>query len=230
MKKQLPDKIIAIKNSDKDSWTENWYPGRNLLNIPHAFRGIFIGVPGSGKSTCIKNITIRAKPKFKEIILYHLDDNSTEWDDIKVKKIKELPLPTSFDNKTKKLLIFEDLNLSSLKKEDKEKLNRLLGYTSSHCNLSIVITTQSCFDLSPSLRRMCNLYVVFRSIDVNSLIILASRCGLKSKHMLYIMSKLLPQPYDFLMIDCQKESPAPYRINGFTPITISELDELIREL
>lgn len=226
----LPDVLIPIKNSDKDEWSESWYKGRNLLNIPQAWRGVFIGAPGAGKSTAIKNIIVRTKPEFQQIILYHLDDNSSEWDDIVVKKIKEIPDPTSFNNKEKKLLILEDINLSNMAKNDKNKLNRLMGYCSSHCNMSIAITTQNAFDLSPSIRRMCNLFVIFRQIDINALITLASRCGLKSKHMLFIMSKLIRQPYDSFWIECIRDSPAPYRINGFQKVTVEQLDAAIENV
>lgn len=144
--------------------------------------------------------------------------------------IKEIPEPTSFDRKKKRLLILEDLNLADLSKSDKNKLNRLFGYTSSHCNLSIAITCQNAYDLSPSIRRMCSLFVIFKQPDLNSLIILASRTGLKSKHMLYIMSRLLNQCHDSLWIDTSRNSPAPYRINGYDKITLEQLDEVIKSL
>ena len=231
-KKKLPDRILPIPCSDKEGWTETWLKpsNRNLLNIPHPWRGVFTGPPSSGKSTAIKNIIVRSKPKFAEIIVCHLDDKSSEWEDCNPTMIKELPEPTSFDRKKKKLLILEDLNLADMSKTDKAKLNRLFGYASSHCNLSIAITCQNSFDLSPSIRRMANLYIVFKQPDLNSLITLASRTGLKSKHMLYIMSRLLKQPHDSLWIDLGKNSPSPYRINGYDSITLPELDTAIKEL
>ena len=35
---KLPNKIIPIPCADKDTWTEKWYPNRNLLNFPHSWR------------------------------------------------------------------------------------------------------------------------------------------------------------------------------------------------
>jgi hypothetical protein len=229
-KKQLPYTLLPIPCSDKEEWSESWSAGRNWLNIPHPWRGVFTGPPSSGKSTAIKNIIVRAKPKFKEVIVCHLDENSTEWKDCDAKMIKELPEPTSFDRTRKRLLILEDLNLSDMSKADKNKLNRLMGYTSSHCNLSIAITCQNAYDLSPSIRRMANLYVIFKQPDMNSLIILASRTGLKSKHMLYIISRLLKNPHSSLWINTQRNCPAPYAADAYNAITLEQLDQAIKSL
>ena len=81
-------------------------------------------------------------------------------------------------------------------------------------NLSIAITSQNAFDCPAPIRRMANCWVIFKQPDLISLITLASRTGLKSKHMLYIMSRLLNQPHDSLWIDLIRFSPAPYRLNG----------------
>lgn len=228
---RLPDKIIPIPCSDKEGWTEKWSPGRNLLNIPHSFAGLFVGSPSSGKSTMIKNIILRCKPKFKEILVYHFDpEGSSEWEDIDAITMTDFPDPLQFDRDKKRILILEDLNIKNLSNDNRAKLNRLFGYTRSHCNLSICITTQSPFDIDPNLRRMCNLIVLWKSPDMNSLKTLASRTGLKAKHIEFIMLYLLKQPHDSLMIDLQRDSPAPYRVNGYTPITLEQLDEACKML
>ena len=82
--------------------------------------------------------------------------------------------------------------------------------------------------MNASLRRMCSLFVIFKQPDVNALITLASRTGLKSQHMLHIMSRLLKGQHDSLWIDLKTNSPAPYRINGFQKITLQELDNEIK--
>ena len=66
----LPNKIIPLPNPDKE-FHEAWDKGRNLLNIPHPFRAVFLGPPGSGKSTAVKNILMRADPCFENIIIIH---------------------------------------------------------------------------------------------------------------------------------------------------------------
>jgi hypothetical protein len=231
--KDLPNRIIPIPCSDKVKWQESWDkpPGRNLLNIPHSWRGIFIGPPSSGKSTLIKNIILRAKPRFREVLVYHFDpDNSTEWDDVDAKMLTEFPDPKGFDGSKKRLLVFEDCNLKSMSNEHRAKLNRLLGYTSSHCNLSVAITAQNPYDIDPPIRRMANLIVLWKNHDLNSLKTLASRTGLKASHIEFIMLYLLKQPHSSLMIDLQRDSPAPYRIDGYTPITLAQLDDGVKLL
>lgn len=231
-KVELPDTIIPIECKDKEGWSESWSEGRNMLDFPHPWRGIFIGLPSSGKSTYIKNIIVRTKAHFQEIIVSGFDnENSKEWDDgIQVKFISGIPDPKSFDRNKKRLLIIEDLDVSQLKPVDKSNLNRLFGYTSSHCNLSIALTAQNPYDVKPAIRRMANLFVLFRNHDMNSLVTLASRTGLKAKHMVVIMSQLLVNPHDSLTIDLQRNSPAVYRINGFQKITKEELDAIVKEL
>ena len=227
----LPDSIIPIECADKEGWSEKWDTGRNMLNFPHPWRGVFCGLPSSGKSTYIKNIIIRTQPHFEEIIVSGFDnENSKEWDDkLKVKFISGIPDPKSFNRDKKRLLIIEDLDVNQLKPADKSNLNRLFGYTSSHCNLSIALTCQNPFDVKPSIRRMANLFILFKNHDMNSLITLASRTGIKAKHMVVIMSQLLTNPHDSLTIDIQRNSPATYRINGYEKITLKELNEMVKD-
>ena len=69
---KLPNKIIPITNADK-KWHERWYPGRNMLNIPHPFRCCCLGPPNVGKTTIIKNLIIRQHPPFEEVYGIHCD-------------------------------------------------------------------------------------------------------------------------------------------------------------
>ena len=216
-KVRLPNEIIPMQSSDKKGWREKWYEGRNLLNLPHSFRLIAIGPPDSGKSTLIKNIIIRAKPEFDRILLYHFGTGG-EYDDCDVEHIDEIEPLDYEDNTEKCLLIIEDCNFKSCSKEMKYNLNRLFGYTSSHRNLSIALTAQNPFDVSVDIRRSANTIALWRNADMNCLNTLASRTGIKKNQMEYIMCDVLKNPHDFLMIDLQFNSPAKYRINGFTPI------------
>jgi hypothetical protein len=77
---------------------------------------------------------------------------------------------------------------------------------------------------------MCNLIVLWKNHDISALKSLASRTGLKAKHIEFIMIYLLKQPHDSLMIDLQRDSLAPFRINGYTQITLQQLDEGIKML
>ena len=214
---RLPNKIIPISNSEKKKWREKWYEGRNLLNLPHSFRLICIGPPDSGKSTLIKNIIIRAKPEFQRVLLFHFGTGS-EYDDVDAEHIDELNPLDYEDNDEKCLLIIEDCCFKNVSKEMKHDLNRLFGYSSSHCNLSIALTAQNPYDIDPSIRRMANTIALWRNADMNALNTLASRCGMKKKDMEFVMCDVLKNPHEFILIDLQTNSPAKYRINGFEPI------------
>ena len=218
---RLPNKIIPIPCSDKKHWRERWYEGRSFLNLPHSFRLICISPPDGGKSTLIKNIILRAKPEFQRILIYHFGAGA-EYDDVDAEPIEELDPLDYEDNDEKTLLVIEDCNFKSCDKQMKHDLNRLFGYTSSHCNLSIAITAQNPYDISPEIRRMANCICLWRNHDMSSLNTLASRCGLTKKHMECIMIDLLPNPHDFLMIDLQTNSPAKYRINGFSKLELQK--------
>jgi len=213
-KGKLPDRILPIRCIDKKD-AECWYPGRNLLDIPGPFRACLIGPPSSGKSTAIKNLLLRAKPAFEEILVTHYDsEGSHEWDQIASYISNELPDPLSIDRDKKRCLIIEDLNLRGLPADEASKLNRLCGYTSSHCNLTIFITCQNYSDLNSSIRRMCNVFIIFRSPDVSSMATLSNRVGLTRKQMIEYLQKL-DKPHDSLWIDLTSRTPAKIRINGF---------------
>ena len=222
---QLEDKIYPIPCSDKEGWTENWFQGRNMLNIPHPWRFLGIARPSSGKSTVIKNIILRSKPKFKEILVYSFEKEATnEYDDIGATMLDAFPSAKGWDRKNKRLLIIEDVNLKGMSKENRANLNRLMGFTSSHCNLSVAITAQSPFDVDPPTRRMSSIICLWKNHDLHSLYQMASRTGLKKQHVEFIFLYLIKGNHSFLMIDLTNGSPYPYRINGFEPVTLETLD------
>jgi ABC-type proline/glycine betaine transport system ATPase subunit len=81
-RKKLPDVLIALKNKDKE-FHEQWTAGRNMLDIPHPFRGVLLGPPNCGKSTTVKNILLRADPPFESVTVIHCDPEHTkEYQDL----------------------------------------------------------------------------------------------------------------------------------------------------
>ena len=220
---KLPKKIIPIPCADKETWTEKWYPNRNLLNFPHSWRGVFCGPPSCGKTNLIKNIILRAQPPFEEVIVCHYSSEDTkEWDDVDCEIIKEIPSPHDFSIDNKKLLILEDIDLSSLKKTDLGNLNRLYGYASSHKNLSIALTCQNAFDCPPCARRVSTIFVLFKSADLNALAMLASRTGLKSRDLLDIFKKYILDNHNNLIVDLTVNSPARLRIDGYKVLELTD--------
>lgn len=219
---KLPNELIPIKNADK-KFHEKWTKGRNPLNFPHPFRMLAIGQPNVGKSNTIKNILIRAEPKFQRVYLFHCDASGTkEYDDIgNVNILASLPAPTEWLNDGKKsLVIIDDVNLKALSKEQLSNLDRLCGYCSTHCNLSVIITSQDAFNIPSICRRTWNLLVLWRPRDMDSMATISRKSGMKSKEMRGIFDQLMPNFRDSLWIDMTGVvSPYPLRKNGFEIIS-----------
>jgi hypothetical protein len=127
-KKKLPKELIPIPNADK-AFHEKWKSGRDLLNFPHPFRGVFMGPPNMGKSTTVKNLILRAKPPFEEVLCIHCDaDFTQEYDDVGATMLGEIPAPSEFEGEVKTLVIIDDLDIKNLNKDQKSNLDRLFGF------------------------------------------------------------------------------------------------------
>ena len=215
-KHKIPEnEIIPFKCSDKD-WQEEWYQGRNLMNIPHSFRMVLTGLPSSGKSCTIKNIIYRANPQFEVVQVYSYDpQGSSEWNSIGAQIMTEIPDPRGYDGETKTLLIFDDFDPSKLTKKESGDLSMIFKYTSSHKNLSVCMAVQNPFSCPVDVRRICNVFVLYKQPDLSAMATLASRTGLRKKELLSIFDKHIGNIHDFLMIDITLNTPAHLRINGY---------------
>ena len=200
-RKRLPKRILPLQCADKKNH-EKWRKGRDLLDIPAPARMCLLAPPNSGKSTFIKNMIIRARPMYEEIYIVHYDaDGTAEWDDVDGIMLSELPDPKSFDPDTKKLLILEDLEYSMMDKEDKRRLDRLFGYSSTHKFMTVILTAQDSFRVPPICRRCSTVFVLWNSPDKDSMATLARKTGLKSKDLVAIFNSLMTNKHDCLMID-----------------------------
>ena len=219
-KGKLPNKIIPLENADK-LWHEKWTPRRNMLNLVHPWRGVFIARPNLGKSTTVKNILIRAKPAFEKVIVIHADfENTKEYECIGTEEdgvhlIGHIPSPDEYDENIKTLVIIDDIELKSLSKEQFKCLSRLVGYVSTHKNCSVAICQQDCFSIPPIVRRCANLWVLWRSTDMDSFASIARKAGLQRSELLTIFDNLMTNDRDSLWIDLTSKTPYPLRKNGF---------------
>lgn len=223
----LPKKICPLKNTDK-GFMEDWTPRRDLLNFPHSFRMLCLGPPNVGKSTAVKNVVVRAKPKFDIIYLLHCDIlGTTEYDDIEAEKLTEIPAPYDaalFDRKKKSLLIMDDMEFQFMNRGQKKKLDRLFGYTSTHRSLSIVVCAQDFFNLPPCIRRMSNVIVVWHVLDLDLKNTIGRRIGLKKGEFDAIAQRHWNGVHDSLWVDTTKGTKYPLRLNGYCPIDLTTGD------
>jgi len=231
----MSNKLIAFANADK-SQQEKWKPGRDWLNIPASFRGIFCGPPSSGKSTIVKNLIIKAKPMYKKVIVVHYgadaegggtDDYAEFQDDdgFSVVGLEDLPDPRKINEKKEKMmLILEDIPLSHLNKVQKQMLDRLYGYASSHRHVTVITCAQDAFDVPVGARRCSNLFILWRQPDLLVLSNMASRTGYTPADFRQLF-KLCKTKHDSIWIDLSEGSPAPLRLNGYNKIELNNNDE-----
>ena len=218
---KLPDELLPIKNDDK-AFHEKWTKGRNMLNMPHPFRGVILGTPNCGKSTTAKNLIIRQDPPFQEVFVIHCDaDHTKEYEDVQAQMMSTIPPPDEWEGRVKTLVILDDLEFKQMNKEQKRNLDRLFGYVSTHKNISVLLCAQDPFNVPPCVRRMSNLWVLWKIDDLDSLCTCARRTGMKAEEFRSLFG-LFKHPRDSLWIDKTTLSPWPLRKNGYVPLSRAE--------
>ena len=214
---RLPNKILALPNPDK-VFHEKWYRNRNMLNIPHPFRCVALGPPNVGKTTIVKNLLIRANPPFEEVVVIHCDSGYTkEYDDIgdNVEMLSEIPAPEDWEGLLKTLVVLDDLEFKGMSKDQKRNLDRLFGYVSTHKNISVILCSQDPFNVPPIVRRCSNLFILWKSNDLDSMANVARKTGFTSEGLKNIFNTLMPDVKDSLWLDTTEKTPYPVRKNGF---------------
>lgn len=219
-----------INNPDKKH-NEVWTPDRDMMNFPNPARIVCCGRPSVGKTNTILNILLKANPPYKKIFLMHpaltTNDSDDEQDDeckvpeykyIDYEPLYEMPAPTFFkNNQGKTILIIDDVELKSLDKVQKKRLNKVISYASSHYNMSVIISTQDSFSqIPPCVFRFSNIFVIWRYNDLLYLNMLLNRSGI-SKSTSQKIIKLMEgfDLHDSLCIDNTSDSPAKYRKNFY---------------
>lgn len=223
-KYRIPKKLIPFECREKAKFTEKWTKKRekNLLSIPHPWRAILFGPPNSGKTSLVKNLIIHADPPFEKIYVCHfLGDYTSEYDGLgdDCIMLDGLPEKEDIDPSEKNLVVLEDLDFKNMNIDDKERLSRLFGAISSHCNCSVVLCAQDAFNIPPIARRCANIWFLWLlgMSDLDSVATIARRCNMKSSNLQNIR-KMMSDTHDSLCVDLTDHSPALLRMNGFTKI------------
>lgn len=219
--------IITIENPDK-TFHENWQNttvngiemARHPMNVPHPFRCVLMGPPGVGKTTIILNLLMRQQPAFKKVYVIHIDGEfSQEYAAVgKYTKLVEVPDPEWWPGDVKSLVILDDLEYKTMNKTQKRNVDRLFGYVSTHKNVSVALTSQDPFNIFPIVRRCADLWVLWKTKDIDSVATIARKAGLMPDQLRRIFKNFKLR--DSLWIDHTPGTPFPLRING---------DELIEE-
>ena len=200
---KLPNELLIFENQDKQGWYDTYDPSKPA-KLPHPFRACLMAGVGSGKTSLIKNLVLRQS--FERIYLLHLDvadgdaDGSCEYADLNCEILTEVPDPRSFDKRERNLLIMEEISPKDLSKAEQKRLDRMLGYASTHRNLSVIITAQNPISVPISLRRMCSHLFLWQSSDNIVLRIFGERLHMEPRELAYLIKTHCHTPYDFLCI------------------------------
>jgi hypothetical protein len=167
---------------------------------------------------------LRADPPFSKVIVVHCSPEFThEYDDLDdVEVISEIPSPDEFDGEEKTMVILDDIDLTALSKEQRGNLDRLYGFVSTHCNVSVCLTSQETFRVPAIVRRCANYYVIWKVSDTDSLKMIGRKVGFKSEDFQNIFERHFHNPKDSLHIDLTEHSPYPLRINGYQMLKRNE--------
>ena len=200
----LPNHIIPFKNPDKEFQEE---PTSDLFFIPHSSRVIFYGGPSTGKTTSVLNCLLHQN--FDRVIVVHNDVNSKEYENVDCEYYDEVPDPNdeelNLDPTKKNIIIFEDLYYKALPKQQRKWLTDYFTTFSTHRSITCYLTCQDLFHQVPTnIRRCCNVFVIFKNIDMNNLRNICSVLNLDYKDIKFVFEKYLTNKFDNLIIDLNR--------------------------
>jgi hypothetical protein len=163
---------------------------------------------------------LRADPPFTKIVVCHCDaDGTNEYDDVSAEMLGRIPLPEEWKGDEKTLCIVDDLEVKNLPKDQKIALSRLFGYVSTHKNVSVCLCSQDPYQIPPIARRCANLFVLWKLVDLDSLVMTARKTGYTKKDFHHWFNALCHKRHDSIWMDLTSGSPTPLRLNGFIPIS-----------
>jgi hypothetical protein len=166
---------------------------------------------------------------FEEVYLIHEDAETTkEYDDIEpTMKLSEVP-PLSFweyeGPHIRRAVIVDDLELTAANKDRLKNLAIMFRYASTHKGLTIYFAHQSFFDVLGLIKKMANVYILYRPRAYNELTMIENRVGLKKDTLKEIFKTIAIEESDSICVDLTKNSPAKLRLNLFQPIELDESD------
>ena len=219
---KLKNELVFLKNPDK-ALDVDFVKGDSNIRFALPFRGIIAGQVNSGKSTMAINIILQRqakKPKFDEIHIIHGCIGTQEYDCIQPTSIRhKIPNYMDFPHDRRILLVFDDVEFTKINKEDLRNLSQIVRM-GSHCGMSMLFVNQLFIRIPKNIRDNCNVFVLYRPIDLDSLALIGRRISLTKDKVNYIYDNLLPEFHDSLCINLSKHCPFKYSKNLFEKIEI----------
>jgi GTPase SAR1 family protein len=182
---KIPQKLINFKSSDK-----NHHQQPDMTDLANCCSPVFCIITGNvnvGKTSLLKNLLVHKKPFYERIVVYSpLGEETTEYSDvIDCELIDYIPDFDFFDREIRNCLIVEDTDTytdtKNLCKDEKYRLGRFFGVYASHNNIDIYCITQNVYDLLPQIRRLRNIFFLFKNHDTESMSSVARKFNIKNQ-------------------------------------------------
>ena len=212
--KRIKQAVVVLPNGDKDQMTERWDKKRQPGSFPWPSRIFMCGPPGSGKTNLARLIgLVWAKPLYDRVICVHCSpDQTSEWSHEGVEVVAEPPELASFEPGVKTLLVFDDYNLAALKGDAYHNVDRILGFGSSHCGITVIITCQRATAVPIAFRQYSNVFILYPQVDSRTVALSEDIVGLK-RGTLGAIFDTFTEKTDCVCIDNTHGSPWPLRKN-----------------
>lgn len=224
-----PLKVINFSHPSK---TKSKQQDPRLPDLP--VRMLFIGPPSCGKRsnllTMIFQIETNGLP-FDTITVLHLDSRTIEYNVLKgdnveyhvynPQSVKDGELSfENFDGKKQNCLVIDEIDFKQLGDKAVSSIERLLGYASSHKNVSIFMCYQQLTKIPPQIRRLMNEYVVFKQDTPEVVDMIAIRTGAPKEHLKELLMGMTKTKHDSIRIRCDQppDTSLRYMLNLFQPI------------
>ena len=94
-----------------------------------------------------------------------------------------------------------------MNRQQRVLFDRYFGCFSIHHNISILLTAQDpILGVPANIRRMCSHLILWKSHDLNSMAVLASRFSISVKDLRYIFDHICKEKHDSLLIDTSRDN------------------------
>jgi hypothetical protein len=143
-------------------------------------------------------------------------------------KLSEVP-PLNFweyeGKHIRRAVIVDDLELTSANKERLKNLAIMFRYASTHKGLTIYFVHQSFFNVLPLIKKMSNIYVLWKPRAYNELSMIENRVGLPTNTLKELFKTIATGHRDSICVDLTENSPAKLRLNIFQKIEVESDSE-----
>jgi hypothetical protein len=226
--KGLPNKVVVLKNIDKDvgNWVENWDTPKKRSPgcIIHPFRLLALGNVSRGKTNSLKNIFLKhqsSAKKFQHLYVITCSLDSQEWLDCEPDAILDrIPPLDLFDGAEKTMVVLDDYEFKSSDKEQSKRLATLCRFVSSHRNVSVMISYQSFFDCPPIARKCANCFLLYKPNSRQEIETIANRVGLDKGLLRSLFKHECNGNFDSVFVDLTVNTPYPLRKNIYEPLEL----------